>query len=242
MINNINNYREKGFTLVELLLAMAIFGTVLMAVFIIYRVHQQHYASQLSVTEMQQNVRASMNIMSREIRMAGYDDPDNPVAQIVNAEPDLFYFTYDLNENGKVTDPGEHVAYDLYISADGTQTLGRTTNSTTIDVAVKSPGHFEVTNPAHQPVAENIEHLEFFYLDKNGNVTTAEDQVRTVILTIVGRTRYPDQNFINTTTYNPASNLAFYNTGTLSGRSWPSNDHYRRDIEILRIECRNMGL
>jgi hypothetical protein len=99
-----------------------------------------------------------------------------------------------------------------------------------------------VTNPVHQSAAENIEHLEFLYLDKNGNVTTSEDQVRSVILTLVARSQQPDPNFTNSQTYTPASNIAFYNTGSLSGRTWVKNDSYRRRLQIARIECRNIGL
>lgn len=242
MNSNSKYLSNKGFTLVELLMSMLIFGIILMSVFVIYRVHQQHYTNQLSVTDMQQNSRVAINVLSRDIRMAGFDDPDTPVAQIINAEQDLFYFTYDLNEDGDVSDAGEHIAYDLYTSADGTPTLGRTTNNAPITVTQISPTHHEVTNPVHQPAAENIERLEFLYLDKNGNVTAAEDQVRSVVLTVVARDKWPSQDFTNNQTYIPASNLASYNTGTLSGRSWPSNDHYRRNIQTLRVECRNVGL
>lgn len=242
MNSNTKYLSSKGFTLVELLMSMAIFGIILMAVFVIYKVHQQHYANQLSVTDMQQNIRVAINVMSRDIRMAGFDDPDNPVAQIVNAEPNLFYFTNDLNEDGDVSDDGEHIVYSLYTSAGGTPTLGRTTNNAAISVSAIGAGNFQVTNPVPQAAAENIQNIEFFYLDKNGIVTTAEDQVRSVILTVVARNKFPDRDFSNTRTYNPASNLAFYNTGTLSGRSWTYNDNFRRDIQTLRVECRNVGL
>lgn len=232
----------KGFTLIELLISMAVSGIVLMTIFTIYKNQQQHYSNQLAVTSMQQNIRGAFNLMSHEIRMAGFDTFGESAGTIKNVKSDLFYFTFDLNEDGDVTDAGEHIAYDLYTSADGKPTLGRTTNNSTIDIAYISPGHWGVNNPVHQPVAENIEHLEFFYLDENGNATTEEDQVQTVVVTLVARAQQPDPKFHNTLAYNPASNLTFYNSGTLSGRSWVANDNYRRRLQTLRIECRNVGL
>jgi len=234
--------KNQGFTLVELLLAMVISSIILLALFVIFQFQQRHYSNQLEVTDIQQNIRAAMNIISRDVRMAGFDvDPSTGVAQIINAKNDLFYFTSDINEDGDTDDIGEHIAYDTYIAADGTLTLGRTSSNSTITV-LQTLGRWEVTNPSHQPVAQNIENLEFFYLDENGNATTTENSVRTVIISILARSDLADPKFSNTQTYNPASNLAYYNTGTLSGRSWVKNDNYRRRMQTLRVECRNIGL
>ena len=222
----------KGFTLIELMLAMAISGIVLMAVFSIFRYQQQHYTAQLDVTEMQQNIRAALNIISRDIRMAGFDDPNDPVAQIVSVKPDLFYFTFDLNEDGDVKDPREHIAYDRYDSGDGIPTLGRTTNSDTIEIKNLGPSNWGVKSPAHQPAAEYIEHLNFYYLDTDGNPTTAADKVQTVVVTIVARAEQPDPRFKNTQTYTAGDGVT----------TWTKNDNYRRKMQILTVECRNVGL
>lgn len=232
---------NNGFTLVELLVAMVISTIILMSVFLIYRYQQQHYLNQLEVTKIQQNIRGAMNLIGRDIRMAGFDDPETPIAQIVNAEPDLFYFTYDNNEDGDVDDSCEHIAYDLYTAPDGKPTLGRTSNNGPITVTIIA-GHAEVTNPSHQPAAENIEHLEFFYLDKDGKPTTDKNLVRSVVISMVAKADLPDPEFTNTQTYTPASNLVFYNTDTLSGLSWIKNDHIRRRFLTTRIDCRNMGI
>lgn len=239
---------SKGFTIIELLIAMAVSGILMGAVFKIYSSQQAHYAAQLDVTEMQQNVRAALKLLSRDIRMAGYDNATLSVAgkgkaKIINAEPDLFYFSVDLNEDGDVNDTGEHIAYDLSDDS-GIPTLRRTTSNTTIPVADKGGGHWEVTTAGQRPAADGIEQMEFFYLDKDRVLTTDEDKVRTVVISLLARAQEPDDSFSNNQVYTPASNLALFNTdpANLTGITWTVNDNYRRRLKIMTVECRNIGL
>ena len=214
---------------------MVISGIVLMAVFNINRRQQEYYSAQLDVTEMQQNSRAAFNIITRDIRMAGFDAPADSVAQIVQAEPDLFYFTFDLNEDGDVDDAGEHIAYDQYVDDDGVPVLGRTTHDSTIVIENLGPDEWGVQTTAdheHQPAAMNIEHLHFHYLDSNGNPTTVEDQVQTVKVTIVARAEQADPDFSNIQTYTAGDDVT----------EWVKNDNYRRRMQIMTVECRNVGI
>jgi prepilin-type N-terminal cleavage/methylation domain-containing protein len=76
------NDHEKGFTLVEFLVAIGISAIVLAAIYSVYYAQQKSYVVQEQVAEMQQNLRAAMYIMAREIRMAGYDPTGRGVAAI----------------------------------------------------------------------------------------------------------------------------------------------------------------
>lgn len=62
---------ESGFTLVELLVAIGVFGVVLGVVLQVFRVNYRNYALQEDVAEMQQNIRVGKMFMVRDIRMAG---------------------------------------------------------------------------------------------------------------------------------------------------------------------------
>ena len=63
----------KGFTLIELLVAIAILG-VIITLMIDSKIGQQDQnITQQQAVEMQQSVRASVFLMSREIRSAGYN-------------------------------------------------------------------------------------------------------------------------------------------------------------------------
>ena len=68
-------YKQKqaqGFTLVELLIAMVISLIVMGAIYGTFKSQQDSFLVQSQVTSMQQNLRAGMYVMSRDIQMAGY--------------------------------------------------------------------------------------------------------------------------------------------------------------------------
>lgn len=161
---------DKGFTLIELLVAMAISGIVMAGVYSVYYSQQKSYMAQEQVAVMQQNLRAAMLFMGREIRMAGCD----PKGQAVDfADWDIsssssFKFTFDIRgsavgslPDGDTDDPNEDITYAL----DGTD-LER--------------------NGDH--VAANISSLNFVYLDGDNNVTTSASAVRSVEITLVAAT------------------------------------------------------
>ena len=77
-MNRLKN--TKGLTVIELLL-VALMTTIVTAAGLEFfiRVNQQ-YISQEDISEMQQNIRASIEEISREIRMAGFNTPDTVVS------------------------------------------------------------------------------------------------------------------------------------------------------------------
>jgi len=76
--------REKGLTLVELLVAMAISGIVVAAVYTAFITQQKSYTVQDQVAEAQQNARVGLDLIAREVRMAGYGQP----SWAINADTD----------------------------------------------------------------------------------------------------------------------------------------------------------
>ncbi len=68
---------EAGFTLVEVMSALAILALAMTAVFATFITQQQSFAVQNRVVEMQQNLRQAAEYMTRDIRVAGYGIPDN---------------------------------------------------------------------------------------------------------------------------------------------------------------------
>ena len=63
---------EKGFTLIELMVAMVISLVVMAAVFSTFKSQQDSYIVQSQVSATQQNLRAALFLLSNDIQMAGY--------------------------------------------------------------------------------------------------------------------------------------------------------------------------
>jgi prepilin-type N-terminal cleavage/methylation domain-containing protein len=62
---------ESGFTLIELLIVIAISALLTGAIYATFISQQNSYAIQTGVTDMQQNARAALSLMEKDIRMAG---------------------------------------------------------------------------------------------------------------------------------------------------------------------------
>ncbi|MCB2183212.1 MAG: prepilin-type N-terminal cleavage/methylation domain-containing protein [Desulfobulbaceae bacterium] len=113
---NYNTLRQnKGFTLIEVLIAMLISGIVMASIYSAFQSQQNSYLAQDQVTEMQQNIRAGIDFMSREIRMAGYDPLGTSGATILVATSGSLQFTCDItggesdgldNDNDGTVDEG----------------------------------------------------------------------------------------------------------------------------------------
>jgi prepilin-type N-terminal cleavage/methylation domain-containing protein len=69
--------KEKGVTLIELLVALAISAILIAGIYRAFIHQQKTYATQEQVADMQQNVRVAINRMMREIRMAGFGIEQN---------------------------------------------------------------------------------------------------------------------------------------------------------------------
>ncbi len=113
---------EKGFTLIEIMIAMVISGIAMAGIYKAFRSQQNTYISQELVADMQQNARASTYVMQTEIRMAGYKGFNSTTlamgtadAGIITAAPESFSFSMNLNSDtdNDISDPGEQVSYSI---------------------------------------------------------------------------------------------------------------------------------
>jgi Tfp pilus assembly protein PilW len=111
---------RKGITLIELLVAFVICGIVVAGIYRVFVAQTRAYAVQDQVVEVQQNIRTAMEVLLRDLRMAGYDDDSltskvsvaNPIVNpsdhsvTVNYEYDdthRYEITYSLDVNGNLT-------------------------------------------------------------------------------------------------------------------------------------------
>ncbi len=64
-----------GFTLTEIMVALAVAGILLASIYNLYISQSKTYTVQEEISDMQQNARVAMDILSRHIRMAGFGQP-----------------------------------------------------------------------------------------------------------------------------------------------------------------------
>jgi len=69
--------KEAGFTLIELMIVLVISSIVIAAIFATFISQQKSYATQTKVSDMQQNARAALTLMERDLRMAGFGVGDS---------------------------------------------------------------------------------------------------------------------------------------------------------------------
>ena len=183
--------KESGFTLVEMLIAMTIGLIILTALSSTFLMQRKIYDVQEQIVEMVQTARAAMDMMTREIRMAGYD----PTGTMQRSDPistDFVGIPYnasqlqvvaDLNDDGETDGSNENIIYTYYdeTSAYPYQIKRKTGN-----------GYF-------QPFAENIQSFTFVYLEDDGvtEVTTSaeNDDIRQIRITITARTTKADGDY-----------------------------------------------
>ena len=177
--------KESGFTLIELLIAMTIGLIILTALSSTFLMQRKIYDVQEQVAEMVQNARAAMDMMSREIRMGGYDPTDAGFdgitydADQLEIKADMYQTTNTGNPDGDTDDSNENIIYTYYDenSAYPYQIKRKT-----------GTGNFV-------SFAENIEAFTFDYLDSNGNPTTTTADIRQIKITITARTARPDRDY-----------------------------------------------
>ena len=123
MISTNNNH--KGFSLIELMVVMAIASIVMAGIYMFYQSNLRSYMTQQTLVDMQQDMRAAMYMMTREIRVAGYDPSRSTAATFLIASTAEVQFQLDDNGDGDFddggggNDPNEQVRYVLSNDADG---------------------------------------------------------------------------------------------------------------------------
>jgi type IV pilus assembly protein PilW len=184
-----SNMKQSGYTLVELMVSLAISGILLTSIGATFIAQRKSYDLQEQITEMQQTARAALDMMSREIRMAGYD-PTDLMQKSDPSYADFVGIPYnasqlemvsDLNGDGETDgtvtddDTNEDIVYAYYDSDDQ---IKRKTGA----------GYF-------QPFAENIQAFGFDYLDSNGSATTTTADIRQIRITVTARTSKRDPDY-----------------------------------------------
>ena len=166
-----------GFTLVELMVSMGIGMVILAAVTTTFMSQTRIYNAQEQINEMQQNARGALDIINREVKMAGYN-PNGASFLGVTYSTTQLMIQADLDST-----PG----IDVSITPNERITYAYDATNNRITRAVGSG--------SAQILAEHISAFTFGYLDSTGTATTVSANIRQVSISITAITAKPDPNY-----------------------------------------------
>lgn len=165
---------KKGFTAIELLISLAIMSVALTSIYSLYMSFIRTCTKEGVKIRVQQSVRSGLDMMIRDIRLAGLDPEGTGDFGIIAVTPQRIQFTADRDMDGELDDADatdgidlpdmEHMAYEY----DGTGKLKM--------FLYKANGNLETD----EIMAENVTDLTFTYFDSNDNTTSDLDEIRTV--------------------------------------------------------------
>jgi type IV pilus assembly protein PilW len=168
-----------GYTLMELMVAMVIGMIVMASVATTFTTQTRAYSAQEQINQMEQNARGALDIMSRELKMAGYKPNGGSVTGVVSYSTTSLTIQADLNADGAVgtsASDNEQIAY-AYDSANKkiTRQVG--------------------TAPA-ATLAENISGFTFTYYQSSGTTpATSATDIRRIKIAITAKTEKPDPGY-----------------------------------------------
>ncbi len=207
---------------------MAVGLVLLSALYGVFTVQSKQLRTQEMSVEMQQNARMAMEMMTREIGLAGYNPtvllskcdgtlPDSLASSncigILNAAGTVIKFNMDFQDtdgnnppvsDGETDGPSETITYGLYTSTSG-------------GVSVQCLGRKTTNESSYQPVVENIYSLAFTYLNSAGGTATTIGAIRSIQVTMVAKAAKPDPSY---------PNYGGYRMYTLTARVTPRNLAY----------------
>ncbi len=212
---------NKGFTLLELLMAVVIFTIIVTLIINEYIGQQGQSITSQQAVEMQQTARASMFLISKNIRKAGFDPAGSNNAGITNAGDGSIGNPLDISYN---VDFGEDGIDNNSINGiDDVAEQGTGFTLETLTYVLADPDGdgdtdlvVEINGGGNQFLAENISTLNFTYLDETNTATATLADIRSIQVTTTVTT---DSNELDRTMGNN-------NTRTLTAI----------------FKCRNLGL
>ena len=165
---------KKGFTAIELLISLAIMSISLGSIYSLYMSFIRTCTKEGVKINVQQSVRSGLDMMIRDIRLAGLDSTGTDDFGIVAATSQRIQFTADRDMDGELDDADasdgidepdmEHIAYEY----DGNSTLKMS--------LYKADGTLEVSDT----MVENVTDLTFTYYNSDDATTSILDDIRTV--------------------------------------------------------------
>lgn len=229
---------QQGFSLLETLIALVVSSILTAGIYEVFHSQQNTHRAQSEVVKMQQNMRAGTFLLGRELRSAGFDPTSIgglgfatnlpkigggqlfPTNINYTVDSDRIAFSLNSNDSNNTIDDidNERIAYRL----NGTRLERYNSNAL-------------VPADAWEPVIDNVDALNFVYLDSSGNVLAANDpsQIRAIQVSLLIRTDKVDRRYTNAT-------INYPNKQGVDICPACQNDHFRRRLITSTVHMRNL--
>jgi len=174
---------DSGFTLIELMVSIAIGLVVLASVATTFTSQTRAYSAQEQINQMEQNLRGALDIMTREIKMAGYRPNGGTVTGVVSYTSTSLTIQADIDGNGT-----------LLASGSGSDTA----NEQIVYVydSVNKKITRQVGSGTAATLAENISTFTFTYYQSSGaTLATSASNIRRIKIALTGITAKPDPGY-----------------------------------------------
>ena len=161
---------NRGFTLAEVMVAMAVMSVVMVMVISVTTSLSRSNATQNVAAGVQQVTRAGIDIMTRNIRKAGLNPLNiNPIG-IVQATSNSIRFQYDTNGSGTIaTNAIDDANEDMGYLLNGNKQLIRQLNGKA---------------NTNRSMIDNVSDLTFRYLDADNAQTSDLSAIRTIKISL----------------------------------------------------------
>jgi type IV pilus assembly protein PilW len=170
-----------GFTLTELVLALAMMMMVMAAMVSMLISLNRTFTTQNVTAGVQQVTRAGINIMTRDIRMAGLNPLQINQIGILEASVDKIRFQHDTNGNGTIeSDQDEDIAYLLNRNHQLIRQKDGNTRS-------------------NKSLINHVEDLTFKYVNRNDEETSILDDIHSVEISLMVREPAGNNKFVSRT-------------------------------------------
>src|SRR3972149_8810187 len=102
---------QKGFTLIELLVTLLISSLIMGSAYMLLISQARAYGTQEKIVTVTENLRSAMEVMTRDIRLAGYKKAGATFTGIATAQKTSIRVLADFDQDGLLTSPEEDNTY-----------------------------------------------------------------------------------------------------------------------------------
>jgi len=230
---------QSGFTIIEVIVAMAISSVLITAVYQTFHSQQRSYTMQNEAAAMEQNLRGSLYLLTKELRSAGYNPQQTPTDSSVPTTNFRFVTSFPAPNNLFTVDyTTAHSLVAFTLDSDGNGAIASAPNNNEqiayrFNNAQKTLERFNDITHQWEIASSNIDAVYFTYFDQNQKKITTNDpaNIEYVEISLLARTGKQDSKYTNPHVYTNKEGINLCPACV--------GDHYRRRLLTTTIQIRN---